>query len=78
MPPRKRGTGDNAPVVVGGDDGTERLIHVTISQDHYRWLQQVAEERGSSVAVVSKQVFAQAVTGMQIAKAATVAIEKEN
>lgn len=77
MPPRRKSTGDEVSVSDTADT-TERLIHVTISQAHYRWLQQVADERGSSVAVVSKQVFAQAVTGMQIAKAATAAVEKEN
>ena len=76
MPPRKKGTGGPAVVVMGGD-GTERLIHVTVSQEHYRWMQQVAAERGSSVAVVAKQLVAQAVTGMQIVKAATAAVPPE-
>jgi hypothetical protein len=41
-------------------DDTERLIQVTVSQEHYNLLKVRAAERGSSVAVVAKQVFAEA------------------
>ena len=58
MPPRRSG---GEPSVKDTADTTERLLHVTVSQEHYRWLLKLAEERGSSIAVVAKQVFAEAV-----------------
>lgn len=50
---------DTGPVTIAVDE-TERLVHVTMSQEHYNLLKIAAEERGSSVAVVAKQVFAEA------------------
>jgi hypothetical protein len=70
MAGRKKVTGDDVPVITV--DETERLIQVTVSQEHYNLLKVRAAERGSSVAVVAKQVFAEAM-GQSAA-----AVPKEN
>lgn len=58
MARRRTITGETTPV---NDPTTERLLYVTVSQDHLARLQELATEYGSSVAVVSKQLMAQAV-----------------